>query len=123
MAGFADCLARLARAAGRDLTEEEIHAIFTRIHKAALDVRAGRIEGAKVTAGKKLKGLAGEETDLLIQQATQEAIAQLEREAALRERQANLQVIKLGGRQADVDRMQATGLPPLEAVDRTIARD
>ncbi len=126
MAGYADCLAKLARAAGRALSDDEITAIYSRIERAARDVRAGRIQGTDITAGARINnklGLTDQTTATLIQEAAQRAAAELEHEAALRERQANLQLVRLGGRQADVERLLQAGMKPLEAVERTIARD
>lgn len=126
MASYRDCMLKLARAAGRELTDEEIGAIYERVHKAARDVRAGRIEGQDITAGKKITkslGTPEDETNLLIQEAAQQAAAELEREAALRERQAELQLVRLGSRQADVERLAQTGVRPLDAVEKTLARD
>jgi hypothetical protein len=126
MAGYADCLRKLAQAAGRTLTDKEIHAIYSRVEQAARDVRAGRVEGSDITAPKravKSMGVDQGEANLLVQEAAQRAAADLEREAALAERQANLQLVRLGSRQADVERMTQTGTKPMDAVERTLARD
>lgn len=84
MAGARDCIARLIAAAGRELTDKEVSAIFERIHQAALDVRAGRVEGQDVTIGGKAgKSIgAGKQGDLILQEAVQRATADMEAEAA-----------------------------------------
>ena len=125
MAGARDCIARLTAAAGRQLTDKEVSAIFERIHQAALDVRAGRVAGADVKIGGKAgKSIgAGPQGDLILQEAVQRASADMEAEAAKREKQAELQLIRLGARQADVERLTAAGISPLDAIEKTIARD
>lgn len=121
-----DCIKRLTQAAGRLLSEAEVHAIFERVHKAALDIKAGRAEAQDIKLGKPLKGLEAAtngEALPIVQQAALRAARELQHEAAVAEKQANLQVARVGARQADVAKLQATGLNPLEAVERTIARD
>lgn len=130
MAGYKDCIARLIQAAGRPLSDAEVSAIFERIHKAALDIKAGRIEGENVKlGGGKLKAVtadikaAGGEPNILLQEAAQYAAAELEREAALVEKQAALQLVRLGSRQSDVEQVRAGGVSPIEAPGKTLARD
>lgn len=130
MAGYRDCIARLVQAAGRPLTDAEVSAIFERIHKAALDIKAGRIAGGDLKMGAgKLKDVqkdikaAGENPNTLLQEAAQYAAAELEREAALAERQANLQLIRVGSRQADIDSLRNAGVPAIAAPEKILARD
>lgn len=125
-----DCLRKLAQAAGRALTDKEVSDIFERVHKAALDIKAGRAEPSDIKlTGRATKGLAAEinasggSADTLIQQAAERAAREMQHEALIAERQANLQVARFGARQGDVKRLQATGLSPLDAIERTIARD
>jgi len=123
MAGYANCIARMVQAAGRQLTDDEVNAIFTRIHKAALDIKAGRKSPADVTAGRKVAQIAPQNADALIQAAAARAADELIHEAQVAAKQAYLQVVKIGARSADVAGMTAGGLKPLEAVKNTIARD
>lgn len=123
MANYAGCIARIAQAAGRKLSDDEVSAIFGRVHRAALDIKAGRASPADVTAGKKIDQLAGMSSDALIRAAAERASAELIHEAAVAEKQAYLQVVKLGARAADVERMVASGQAHLDAVKNTIARD
>jgi hypothetical protein len=125
VAKYADCIRRIASAAGRDLTDDETAAVFERVHKAALDVRAGRVDGTRLRQGTKVTESLGKLKDgaLIIQEAAQRAAADLEAEAAKREKQAELQLIRLGARQGDVERLVATGLNQLDAIEKTIARD
>lgn len=122
---YKDCINRLQAAAGRQLTDKEVSAIFERIHKAALDIKAGRKAPGEVGIGAKLEQQlgAGKPEQLFIQKAAQRAAAELQAEALLHERQAQLQIVRLGARQGDVKTIQAAGLSPLDAVEATIVRD
>lgn len=122
---YMGCIKALSSAAGRSLTDDEVRAIYERVHKAALDIKAGRVDPAEVTLGQKLgqqTGL-GLSQDGLIQAAAERAAKDLIAEAELRERQANLQVFALSKRMRDFETNKAVGLSPLEAVERTIVRD
>lgn len=113
---YAHCIARLKQAAGRALSDAEVANIYERIHKAALDIKAGRATGPKPT------GMGGA-VDNVVEQAARQAAIDLQAEAALRQRQAHLQVTKLAARIRDVDDMTQAGLSHLDAVEKTIARD
>lgn len=108
---YRDCILRVAQAAGRELSEKEIASIFERVHKAALDIRAGRTD---------IK--TGDMFDDVVRQAAQRAADDLIHEAAVKQRQAQLQVAKLGARMGDAEAMRAAGIASLEAVERTIRR-
>ncbi|GMV70097.1 MAG: hypothetical protein AMXMBFR76_25360 [Pseudomonadota bacterium] len=108
---YRDCILRVAQAAGRELSEKEIASIFERVHKAALDIKAGRTEAR-----------TGDMFDDVVRQAAQRAADELIHEAAVKQRQAQLQVAKLGARMGDAEAMRAAGIAPLEAVERTIRR-
>lgn len=133
MADYRNCLSALARAAGRELTDDEVQAVFERVHKAALDIKAGRAAPEDVTlgAGRKTKELtaamaaAGKaaEGDAIISQAANRAAAELQAEAAKARQQAYLQVVRMGARLRDVENIEAAGLKPLDAISRLIARD
>lgn len=124
-ARYADCIRRVASLAGRALTDDEIAKIFTRVHQAALDIKAGRAAPADATLGPRLgKALGvGKTADPLVQQAAQRAAAELEAEAAQKARQANLQLVALGARLGDYDALQAQGAAPMERPRLMIARD
>lgn len=119
--GYEHCIGRLAAAAGRQLSDAEVRAIFERIHQAALDIKAGRASVADVSAGTKVSAVAG--ADDLFKQAALRAAQELEHEARVAEKQANLQVLKLRARISDVDAAIQSGVSPLDAVEKTIARD
>ncbi len=54
---YADCIRSITQAAGRDLSDKEVAAIYERVHKAALDIKAGRASAADIYAGKKVQAL------------------------------------------------------------------
>ena len=121
---YTNCIGRLEQAAGRKLTDDEVNAIFERIHKAALDIKAGRVSPADVTAGKGKAGKAvGASGDAIVRQAAERAAAELAFEAQLKARQDALQVLKLKARVEDVDRLVASGMKELDAIEKTITRD
>lgn len=103
---YQDCIKRIQNAAKRELTEDEVQAIFERINTVKNDIAAGRIKGVEAQntgMGKKLTGMLN--ADLLgdpslaktgaeaIQEAAQWAAADKVAEADLKERRANLQVL------------------------------
>ena len=133
MAGSRDCIDALARAVGRQLTDEEADAIFSRLHKAALDIKAGRASPQDVELGRprgtaQLRadlaagGTAGQADDL-IRMAADRAAQDLQWEAAKAAQRAHLQIAKLGSRVADAQRLEAANVEPLKAIDFMIARD
>ena len=123
-----DCINRVQAAAGRQLSDKEVEAIFSRIHQAALDVKAGRKAPADITMGKALeKELVGkpgaDDARSLMQKVAEAAAEKLEADAAAAERQAYLQVVQMGARMKDYADMRAAGTAPLDAVKATVARD
>jgi hypothetical protein len=133
MADYRNCIQALAQAAGRQLSDEEAAAIFERVHKAALDIKAGRPEPEDllVQQDKRLGTLASDlksqgrlfSGDDMIRRAAERAATELEHEAEVNERNAQLQVVKLAARTNDVETMVKSGMKPLDAVERTIVRD
>lgn len=115
MARFFDCIGRLNQAAGRTLTDAEVGAMFEKIHKAALDLNAGRKTPSQVKSGQ------GQALDQVVVQVAQDAAAQYAADAARRERNAALQAVRLAQRADDVKAMTAAGLSPLNSVKRLIA--
>jgi len=128
MARYDDCIQRLSAAAGRALTDKEVEAVFTRIHQAALDVKAGRSPTGEVTLprglNKDVKGATGEtDARTILQMAAERAAADLERDATKAEFQAHLQLVRMGARLKDVTDMRQAGIAPIDAVRGTLARD
>lgn len=110
--GYTHCIGRLQQAAGRQLSDDEIKGIYERIHKAALDIKAGRAEAK-----------TGDMFDNVVADAAQKAAADLIHEAEQKARQAHLQMVKMSARARDADTMIASGIAPMDAVERTIVRD
>lgn len=126
MGNYAKCITSLARAAGRQLSDEEVAAVFERIHKAALDIKAGRTPAemsAKTQADLGIAGQQAGEVQGVIERAATEAANELVHDAIRAQKNANLQMAKLGARLADFQTMKAAGISNLEAVKNTIARD
>jgi hypothetical protein len=111
---YEHCIARLKQAAGRNLSDDELGKLFERIHKAALDIKAGRVKPTVVATGT---------VDGIVQQAAREAAVQMVREAEQTQRQAQLQITKLSARMRDVDAITSQGVASLDAVEKTIVRD
>ena len=111
---YRDCIARIAQAAGRKLSDDEIRSIYERVHKAALDIKAGR--GDVKT---------GELFPDIVSQAAQKAAADLMAEAAQQKRQAEMQVVKMSARMGEVQRVKELGIEKhqLDALDRTHFRN
>lgn len=111
-----NCVARLIEAAGRELTDAEVEGIFSRIHKAARDIKAGKATEASAS------GL-GEQVDEIVTAAARKASEDMLREAAVRERQAHLQVLAAGRNLDSYQRLRAAGVKPLDAVDTLVFRN
>lgn len=120
---YANCIRAITQAAGRELSDAEVMAIYERVHKAALDIKAGRASAADIYAGKKVSAIAPGSADDLVRAAAERAAADLMHEAQVRERQALLQVAALGSRSTDAQSLRASGLAPLDAVEKLIVRD
>lgn len=132
MANYRGCIGALAQAAGRQLTDDEAAAIFERVHKAALDIKAGRPEPDDLLiAGQKLSPLRDTlkaqgrllSGDDLVRLAAERAAKELEFEAQKTEQRAYQQLQRLQARAIDAQAMERAGIDPLDAVDTLIARD
>jgi len=119
---YTNCIRTIAQAAGRTLSDEEVLAIYTRVHKAALDIKAGRASAADIAAGKKVSAIPGA-TDDIIRAAAERAAADLMHEAQVEQRQAHLQVVKLAGAVDGWKRLTDAGMKPVDAVRALITRD
>lgn len=110
-----NCIAALVQAAGRNLSQDEIDGIFSRVHKAALDIKNGKTTNVDTGMG------AG--ADNIVTLAAKKAADDLMREAAVRERQAHLQVLSLGKNLDTYKRLTAAGVKPFDALDLMIFRN
>lgn len=117
------CIQRIQELAGRLLTDAEVERVFSRIHQAALDIKAERATPGEVKLGGKLEKEVGPGANDVISQAAERAAADLAAEAAQARRQAQLQLVRMGARLGDVERIQAAGAKPLDALEKTIVRD
>lgn len=123
MPRYDNCIAAIRQAAGRDLSDDEVHQIFERIHKSAQDIKAGRIDPADVklpTSDGFDKPSTG---NALIQKAAERAAAEMVRDAEISRKQTALQITKSSARKADVAQLRESGLTDLKAVEKTIVRD
>ena len=120
---YADCIRSITQAAGRDLSDKEVAAIYERVHKAALDIKAGRASAADIYAGKKVQAMAPQSADDLVRAAAERAAADLIHEAQVRERQALLQVVKSAGVLNVYESLRDAGLSPMDAVRAVVFRD
>lgn len=111
---YRDCIARIAQAAGRKLSDDETRGIYERVHQAALDIKAGR---GDVKTGDLFPDI--------VSQAAQKAAADLVAEAAQQKRQAEMQVVKMSARMGEVQRIKELGVDEhqLDALDRTHFRN
>lgn len=119
-ARYEKCIARIQKAAGKQLTDSQVDEIFSRINKAARDINAGK-EPAKIS-NKKLMNL-GWKMQGAVDTLAAEVAKQLEAEASLIEYQAHRQVLALGARLNDHQNMIDAGVKPLDAAEYAIVRN
>lgn len=114
MRDFNRCLSALNKAAGRELTPDEIEAVYTRIQRTARELASGRRE----SAGADLSTPEG-----ILQHAANLAAQDLIAERALQQRRVHLQVVALEARAAEVQAMTSGGIDGIDAVRRLLAND
>jgi hypothetical protein len=113
MTDFNRCISALTKAAGRELTAEELAAVFSRIQRTARDLKAGRIEPLPGP-----HNLASEE-GLIMHAAEIEAQAMVQ-EAERKARNAVAQATVIAARQAEVGAMRTGGISGVDAVRRLL---
>jgi hypothetical protein len=125
MAGTADCLRILAQRAGRALSDDEVSQIFERIHKAALDIKNGKVQQGDLLAGPRTDvGKAfGNQAEDVVTAAAREAAAQMVRDAENVERRANLQMARLSAVDTMYAELKQKGMAPMEAIYKIIFRN
>lgn len=126
MADYRKCIDRIIRAAGHKLTDEQVANVFERIHQAALDLKKGKQPPKISKRSAQAMGIQAHQGPAMrtaIVEAAQYAMVDMVREAELKLAQANLQVLKLAARKADIDKLHTSGQTPIDAVRRLIARD
>lgn len=115
---FFNCVARLNQAAGRKLSDAEVHDIFERVAKAEQKIRADLRRGKTPAAATTKYGAS---IDGVINQAAAEAARVKLGEAQRVEQNAARQVVKLAQRLDDAKAMKQAGLGDVEAITRIIA--
>lgn len=111
----ARCINALNAAAGRQLTDTELEAVFGKIQKTARDIAAGRVVP---TGPHNLSSPDG----VMRAAAEFEAQALIEK-SQLELKRARLAVAVTAERRADAQTIRAAGLPPIEAVRRMVVND
>lgn len=115
MADFNRCISALNKAAGRELTADEVEAVYTRIQRTARELASGRRESS---------GNADLTTpEGIIQHAAELAAQDLVAERVLQQRRVHLQVVALEARAAEVGAMTQAGIGSVDAVRRLLAND
>lgn len=106
------CILALNRAAGRELSADEVQEVFGKIQKTARDIAAGRLASAQP------HNLATPEG--LIRQAAEVEAANLKSEAARRLANTHRQVEIIGQRKAEIAAMKGGGIRDTDAVYRLL---
>jgi hypothetical protein len=118
---YAKCISGLKRAAGRDLSDDEVRTIFEKLHKAALDIKAGRMNVADTELPiKNVKQFFS--ANVLFEMAAVRAATQLIHDSKTQARRTWLQLTRLGARKAELDTL-TQNMDGIEAVKNLIARD
>lgn len=115
MSDFTRCISALNKAAGRELTPEEVQDVFERIQRTARDIAAGRLD----TGGKPDVSTP----EGLTQYAAELAAGEMVAEKLLAQRRAQLQVVAIDERTANVAAMRNGGIDGIDAVRRLLAND
>lgn len=110
------CVNALNRAAGRELTYDELQTVFAKINATARDLAAGR-----QPPGFKDKALRS--TADVVRMAAEIQAKEAQAEAARKVRNANIQVTTIARRMAESQQMEGAGVKPLDAVRRLVAND
>lgn len=109
------CIAALNKAAGKELSPEELQSVFENIQKTARDIAAGRI---KPEGEANLSSPEG-----VMQKAAEIAAKELIGEKVRQQRNTHLRIAILGERKAEVQAMKEGGISDVDAVRRLIAND
>lgn len=115
MANPLRCIAALNKAAGRELSDEELQGVFDRIQATARDIAAGRLEVPD--------GVDTTTQEGIVQHAATLAAHDMIAEKVRAERNAQLQVMALAERTSNITAMRAGGIGPVDAVRRLLAND
>lgn len=116
---YEKCIDGLKRAAGRDLTDDEVRTIFEKLHKAALDIKAGRVADVELPTKNMQQVVSG---NVLFEMAAERAAKELIHEAQVSATRTKLQLARLSARKAELDNL-AQNMDGIEAIKNMIARD
>ena len=121
---YEKCIAGIRQAAGRDLSDDEVAAIFERLDKAAKDIKAGRAYPADVDLGGAINDIKKPvSANVLFEVAAERAALQRIDEAEKNERQAYIQVLKMNGRVQAYKTLRSAGVSPMKALDMIVFRN
>jgi hypothetical protein len=108
---FARCIAALNHAAGRELSPEEIQSAFDRIHKTALDLKAGRVKPGDGNLST---------PEGIMQHAAKLEAQKMIVDVELKAKRAEMDAQTVQRLQAEVSAIKAGGVSDVEAVRRLL---
>jgi hypothetical protein len=112
---FNRCISALSKAAGRQLTDDEVEAVYSRVQRVARELASGKREAAQ---GADLATPEG-----VIQHAAELAAQDLVAEKVLQQRRVQLQVTAVEARGTEIKAMTGGGISSIDAVRRLLAND
>lgn len=115
MADSSRCIAALNKAAGRELTPEEVSEVFDRIKSTARGITAGRVKTGESADLSTPDGIMQHAAELASKQAVFDKIRQ--------QRNIHMQVAALADRQANIAAMKDGGVRDVDAVKRLLANN
>lgn len=122
------CLSRIAAAAGRELTDDEIRKIYEQINKAAKDIRKGRtvdpdVGQLDIDFTAEADAATTGDIDLMVTAAAERAAAEMEHKAFMDLRKKQLFIATLEANHVKLEKLERAGLGEIAAVKGLIARD
>jgi hypothetical protein len=112
---FNRCISALSKAAGRQLTDDEVEAVYSRVQRIAREVAAGKRDTG---------GNADVSTpEGVIQHAAELAAQELVAEKVLQLRRVHLQVAAVDARGRELKAMTDGGISSIDSVRRLLAND
>lgn len=109
------CIAALNKAAGKELSADEVSAVFDRIQRTARDIAAGKINPDNVGDVSSPEGIMQKAAEIAAQEMIHDKIRE--------QRNMHMRVAVLGDRAREVTAMTDGGMGNVEAVRRLIAND
>ncbi|NVO07882.1 MAG: hypothetical protein HXX19_19045, partial [Rhodoferax sp.] len=115
MADSFRCIAALNKAAGRELTADEVMEVFDRINSTARDIAAGRIVADGWASPASPEGIMRKAAEIEADKMIAEKIRKLHN--------THMQIAVMGERKAELNAMTAGGIRNVDAVRRLLAND